>query len=185
VNALSAGLVVVAVPVSLAAAIGGPLDVAATVFGLAWLSWAACALLACTGRAVRRRMPVPPGVAALAARARALVTAAAARVLAPSRYAAGRLPRAPLLSGWRLQAGVLSVAALAAVALVMTLLGSLAGTGAAAAGVAVLSGWCALSAWAGRPGEGEWTDRDDVILRGDLTMTAWERAGQTGRGGAR
>jgi hypothetical protein len=41
VNALSAGLVVVAIPTSLAFAIGGMCDIAAVAFGLLWLSVAA------------------------------------------------------------------------------------------------------------------------------------------------
>lgn len=40
-NSLSAGLVVVAVPACLAVALGGACDIAAAVFGLAWLGAAA------------------------------------------------------------------------------------------------------------------------------------------------
>jgi hypothetical protein len=50
---------------------------------------------------------------------------------------------------------------------------------------AVLLGLWALTVRTGRP---LWTYRDEAILRGDLSMTAWERAGQAGqarRGGRR
>lgn len=47
--------------------------------------------------------------------------------------------------------------------------------------------------WSGMPGRTvpgreecpEWTDEDEVILGGDLAMTAWKRAGQAGRDEAR
>jgi hypothetical protein len=62
--------------------------------------------------------------------------------------------------------------------------GALAWSIACGALAAVLGLW-ALTVRTGRP---LWTYRDEAILRGDLSMTAWEKAGQAGqarRGGRR
>lgn len=87
--------------------------------------------------------------------------------------------------GWltgpqRLVLGLLAVAAGALSAAAATA-GELAWSAACGALAAVLGLW-ALTVRTGRP---QWTYRDEAILRGDLSMTAWEKAGQARKGGRR
>jgi hypothetical protein len=59
----------------------------------------------------------------------------------------------------------------------MGFLGSLPGTVVYGTLAALLALWCAVS---GRARGGWWTTQDGAILSGDLSMAAWERAGQAG-----
>lgn len=165
-NVLSAGLVVIAVPTSLAVAFGGMFDVAAAAFGLLWLIEFA---RRATGHWKLRR-----------------------------RFRFSR-PRSRALTGWRITAAALGSAACCAGCVIAAFRGSAAGSAVLGVLAAVLGVRCAVArlveqaqaeqariaeqAAAERAeAEAAWTNEDDVILGGDLTLTAWKRAGQAARG---
>jgi len=91
------------------------------------------------------------------------------------------------LTGWRLTAAALASAALGTGSAAAGFRGSASGSavlGVLAASVAMR---CAVAGWLERscPQPGLWTEQDEVILSGDVSLPAWESAGQADRGEAR
>lgn len=94
-------------------------------------------------------------------------------------------PRRRPLEGWRLTGAVAAAAALWGVAFTAACAGSVSWTVILGGLAAVLAGRCAAAGRdrrQGPPAEPAWSEQDQAILLGDLSLAAWERTGQA-RGG--